>query len=70
MPLKYHVFENIMKNGAFALLKNGAFALLKNDMHTQHISICLHTKFHQATLFILRSRFQWTDGWTDRQMDI
>ena len=32
MPLKYHVFENIMENGAFApevfenIMKNGAFA--------------------------------------------
>ena len=45
MPLKYHVFENIMENGAFALLEqmlhfvfenimeNGAFALLEQMLH-------------------------------------
>ena len=28
MPLKYHVFENIMKNGAFAFGANAPFSII------------------------------------------
>ena len=38
MPLKYHVFENVMVNGAFALvleniIENGAFAPKEQMLH-------------------------------------